>query len=189
MSNEIPRRPDNETDARAAIERNPQSGLAYYHLGLLLAQDPTRLDETEAAYRQAVALEPENPRYIYRLGLFLHENLQRLDEAERAYRRAIALAPADPFVYGGLVSLLMQQARRSDALALSQQMRALLEAQANWYGLATLDAILGNGNTALEHLQQAANGENFNREWARIDPDLAAIRDDPRFAAIVSNQS
>jgi tetratricopeptide (TPR) repeat protein len=188
MSKELLHRSDNETDARQAIERNPQSGLAYYHLGLLLAQDPARLAETEAAYRQAVALEPENARYLYRLGLFLHENLQRLSEAEIAYRRAIALAPADPFFYGGLVSLLVQQARHFDALAPSQTMRTLLEAQANWYGLATLDAILGNGNTALEHLQQAANEERLNREWARIDPDLASLRDDPRFAAIVGSR-
>jgi tetratricopeptide (TPR) repeat protein len=153
-----------------------------------LAQDPTRLGETEAAYRHAVELEPESARYLYRLSLFLPENLQRLDGAENAYRRAIALAPADPFFYGGLVSLLIQQARRFDALAPSQTMRTLLEAQANWYGLATLDAILGNGNTALEHLQQAANGENFNREWARIDPDLAVIRDNPRFVEIIGNQ-
>jgi hypothetical protein len=175
VSKDTPRRPDNETDARQAIEHNPHSGLAYYHLGLLLAQDPTRLGETEAAYRHAVELEPESARYLYRPSLFLHENLQRLDEA-------------DPFFYGGLVSLLIQQARRFDALAPSQTMRTLLEAQANWYGLATLDAILGNGNTALEHLQQAANGENFNREWARIDPDLAVIRDNPRFVEIIGNQ-
>lgn len=188
MSKEIPRRPDNETDARQAIELDPQSGLAYYHLGLLLAQDPTRLDETEAAYRQAVALESESARYVYRLGLLLHENLHQLTEAESAYRRAIALAPEDPFVYGGLVSLLMQQARLVEALAPSQKMRALLEAQANWYGLATLDAILGNVNTALDHLQQAASAGNLNREWAYNDPDLAAIRADPRFAAIIGSQ-
>ena len=187
MSKDIPHRPDNETDARKAIELNPHSALAYYNLGLLLAQDPARLSETEAAYRKAIELEPDSARYIYRLGLLLHEDLQRFEEAEFAYRRAIALAPDDPFFYGGLVSLLIQQSRRLDALALSEKMRALLKADENWYGLATLDAILGNLNAAIEYLRKAVSGGNFNREWARRDPDLASIRDDPRFDEIVGS--
>jgi tetratricopeptide (TPR) repeat protein len=187
MNHDLPRRPDNEADARRAIELHPQSAIAYYHLGLLLAHDPVRVGETEAAYRKAIELEPDSARYIYRLGLFLHENLRHFPEAESAYRQAIALAPDDPFFYGGLVSLFIQQARHSDALSLSAKMRTLLNARENWYGLATLDAMLGNVTAALEYLRKAAAGENFNRAWAHNDPDLASLRDDPRFAEIVGN--
>jgi tetratricopeptide (TPR) repeat protein len=167
------------------IELNPHSPQAYYNLGRLLAQDPTRAGEAEAAYRQAIELQPTNAGYVYRLGLFLHENLQRFQEAESAYHRAIALAPDDPFVYGGLVSLLMQHSRRAEALTLSRTMRGLLDASQNWYGLATLDAILGNVNEALDYLRKAAGETNFNRTWAQNDPDLAALRDDSRFAEII----
>jgi tetratricopeptide (TPR) repeat protein len=187
MSKDLPHRPDNESEARQAIERNPHSAQTYYHLGLLLAQAPARASETEAAYRRAIELAPDNARYVYRLALWLHENAQRLAEAESAYRRAIALAPTDPFVYGGLVSLLMQQARHSDALTIGAEMRTLLTASENWYGLAALDAILGNVDVAIDHLRKAASGANFNRKWARNDPDLAALRDDPRFDEIVGS--
>jgi tetratricopeptide (TPR) repeat protein len=119
--------------------------------------------------------------------LLLHEDLHQLEEAESAYRRAITLAPGDPFFYGGLLSLLIQGSRRNEALLLSDKMRLLLNASENWYGLATLDAILGNIDAAIEHLRKAAGKENFNSEWARKDPDLASLRADPRFGEIVGS--
>jgi tetratricopeptide (TPR) repeat protein len=174
-----------ESDARMDIERNPQNAQAHYNLGQLLAQDPTRISEAEAGYRQAIELEPNTALYVYRLGLVLHEKLQSYQQAEDAYRRAIALAPDDAFFYGGLVSLLMQQSRRAEALALSAQMRSLLNTSENWYGLATLDSILGNVDAAIEHLRKAASRLDFSPAWARSDADLAAIRGDPRFDEIV----
>jgi tetratricopeptide (TPR) repeat protein len=178
---------ENEFSFRRAIELNPHDAVAYYNLGLLLAQDPARVSEAEGAYRKAIELEPGNPRYIYRLALLLHENLHRLKEAEIAFRQAIALAPDDPFFYGGLISFLVQQSRQPDALHLSEKMRAVLRASENWYGLATLDAILGNAEAAIEYLRQAAREANFDRQWARNDPDLSSIRDDPGFDEIVGN--
>ena len=176
---------ENEATLRKAIELNPRSAIAYYNLGLFLAEDPSRLSAAETAYRAAIDLEPDNPRYIYRLGLLLHENLQRYEEAEVAYRRVIELAPDEAFYYGGLISLLVLEARREEALALSVKMRGILNASRNWYGLAALEAILGNTEAAFGYLKQGADQGDFNRQWARNDPDLASIRNDPRFDEIV----
>jgi Flp pilus assembly protein TadD len=187
MTHNIPQTPEDETSARKAIEVDPHSASAYYNLGFLLSQNAARAGEAERAYRQAIELEPNNARYVYRLGVILHENLQRFEEAEVTYRRAIELAPDDPFYYGGLISLLIQQSRRSEALTFSKKMRALLLAGENWYGLATLDAILGNVEAAIDYLRQAARKETFNPQWARNDPDLASIRDDRRFDEIVGS--
>src|SRR5690349_2499175 len=98
---------------------------------------------------------------MYRLGLLLHENLHRFEDAEIAYRQAIALAPDDVFYYGGLISLLVLESRRSEALELSIKMRAMLNASRNWYSLATLDAILGNNEAAIRYLRQVAGEANF----------------------------
>ena len=178
---------EDEAAFREAIELNPDSAIAYYNLGSLLSQDPSRASEAEAAYRKAIELEPNSARYVYRLGLLLHENLHRFEDAEIAYRQAIDLAPDDVFYYGGLISLLVLESRNSEALALSTTMRAMLNASKNWYGLATLDAILGNTEEAMGYLRQAAGEANFNRQWARNDPDLASIRNDPRFDEIVGH--
>jgi len=181
---------ESEATFRKAIELDPHSSTAYYNLGLLLAQDPMRVREAEAAYRKAIELEPNNARLVYRLALLLHEKLHSLEEAEIAYRQAIALAPDDPFFYGGLISLLVQHSfgsRRAEALPFSEKMRALFVASESWYGLATLDAILGNIEPAMEYLKQAARAVNFDRQWARNDPDLSSIRDDPRFDEIIGH--
>ena len=177
-----------ESACRKAIELNPQNAIAYYDLGMLLAQEPGRVKEAEAAHRKAIELEPQNSRYIYRLALLLHENLHRFVDAEIAYRKAIELAQDDPFLYGGLIGLLVQQSRRSEALPLSEKMRVLLEASENWYGLATLEAILGNSDAAIEYLRQAACDASFDRQWARKDPDLSSVRDDPRFDEIIGKR-
>jgi predicted O-linked N-acetylglucosamine transferase (SPINDLY family) len=185
MPKSIPSVPDVEADIRKGIEENPQNAKAYYDLGYLLAQNPARTSEAETAYHQAIALEPNNAKYIYRLGLLLHDHLHRFGEAEIAYHRAVELAPENPFYYGGLISLLVQQSRRSEALVLSIKMRALLNAGETWYGLATLDAILGNADAAFESLVKATRANKIDREWARNDPDLASIRSDPRFDDII----
>ena len=176
--------PDDETDLRKGIEQNPQNAKAYYDLGYLLAQNPARASEAEIAYHQAIALEPNNAKYVYRLGLLLHDHLHRFGEAEIAYRRAVELAWS-PFYYGGLISLLVQQSRRSEALALSIKMQAMLSASETWYGLATLDAILGNADAAFESLRKAISANKIDREWARNDPDLASVRSDSRFDEII----
>ena len=185
MPKSIPSVPDDETDILKRIEQNSQNAKAYYDLGYLLAQNPARASEAETAYRQAIAFEPNNAQYIYRLGLLLHDHLHRFGETEIAYRRSVELAPENPFYYGGLISLLVQQSRRSEALVLSIKMRALLNTREQWYGLATLDAILGNADAAFESLGKATCANKIDREWARNDPDLASIRDDPRFDEIV----
>lgn len=185
MTQASARPPENEATYRKALELDPHHAPAWYKLGYLLADDPSRASEAEAAYGKAIELEPNNARYVYRLALLLHEQLHRPAEAEQAYRRAIELAPDDPFYYSGFVTLLIEQSRRPEALALAAQMRALLNAAEYWYGLAVLDAILGNADAAIAHLAMAAETNGLDRAWARIDPDLASIRADPRFEAIV----
>lgn len=176
---------ESEATFRKTIERDPRNATAHYNLGLLLARDPLRLREAEASYRKAITLEPRNAQYIYRLALLLHEDLHSPQDAEAAYRRAIALAPEDPFFYGGLISLLVQQSRPAEAFLFGEKMRALLDAGQNWYGLATLEAILGNIEPAIEYLRKAAQEGNFDPRWARNDPDLSSIRDDRRFEEII----
>ena len=181
--------PENENSFRKAIELNPHDAVAYYNLGLLLAEDSIRTSEAEAAYRKAIELEPGNARYLCRLALLLHENLHKLDEAEIAYREAISLMPDDPFFYGGLISLLVQQSRQAEALSLGANVRAMLSASGNWYGLAALEATLENTEAAIEYLREASQKASFDRQWTRNDPDLSSIRDDPRFDEIVGGRA
>jgi mannose-6-phosphate isomerase-like protein (cupin superfamily) len=57
------------------------------------------------------------------------------------------------------------------------------------YTLACLESLAGEGESALEHLQQAAAREPRVAEWTKGDADLDPIRDDPRFESAVAGQS
>jgi hypothetical protein len=53
---------DGETIAHKAIELNPYSAIDYYNISLLLAQDPGRVSQAEAAHRKATELETTHGR-------------------------------------------------------------------------------------------------------------------------------
>jgi tetratricopeptide (TPR) repeat protein len=49
------------------------------------------------------------------------------------------------------------------------------------YDLACLDALQGRRDEAFDHLRTALEAQPKYREYAATDPDLASIREDPRF--------
>lgn len=49
------------------------------------------------------------------------------------------------------------------------------------YNLGCVEALAGNGDSALQHLNGAVAKDERYREYARTDEDFASIRDDPRF--------
>jgi hypothetical protein len=53
------------------------------------------------------------------------------------------------------------------------------------YDLACLDALQGRTDDAVDHLRSALAAQPKFKEYAATDEDLAAIRDDPRFAEVV----
>jgi tetratricopeptide (TPR) repeat protein len=56
----------------------------------------------------------------------------------------------------------------------------------NEYNRACLEAICGNTDNAIDLLQVALNNKQTYADWARRDPDLDFIRNDPRFQALIS---
>ena len=53
------------------------------------------------------------------------------------------------------------------------------------YNAACMEALLGHADAALKHLKKAIARDERFLDLARGDADLDALRDDPRFAAIV----
>ncbi|MDT8341661.1 MAG: hypothetical protein RQ751_09140 [Longimicrobiales bacterium] len=53
------------------------------------------------------------------------------------------------------------------------------------YNAACLLALAGRADEALDRLEEAV-GQGFgNRDWLERDPDLEAVRDHPRFRALM----
>ena len=115
----------------------------------------------------------------------------RLESPERAlayYERAYALRK-DEFMR---TLLACYRARSGEVEAARALLRTIRPGPGTWYNLACTHALLGDTEEALGFLrsdleQNHASQESRNRqrEWAAEDPDLASLRDDPRFRRLV----
>ncbi|MBK8180730.1 MAG: hypothetical protein IPK67_17920 [Planctomycetes bacterium] len=104
------------------------------------------------------------------------------------FERAFELRQ-DDFTRTLLACYRARAGRRDEARALLRQMP---ESPFNAYNLACTHALLGDRERALEYLARelrpggrSPGAIERQRVWARTDPDLAALRDDPRFRELV----
>ena len=119
----------------------------------------------------------------------LRSGEQRWDDAAVYLNRAIELGSNGSFTWSQLGLVEMYRGRYTEALAAYQ--RALAGglppfAQANaYYNMACANARLGQKDLALENLGKAIDAGFSNRQLLTTDDDLASIRDDQRFAALL----
>jgi len=117
-------------------------------------------------HREAVALEPGTTVLSFGAP---RGRAYELSEWEGRFR-ADGLMRADP---GAARALLEENAA------------AFPDSGGTRYSLACLEALQGNADAALEHLDAAIRLRPACAEWAREDEGFAALRDDERFAARV----
>ncbi|MEW6073074.1 MAG: hypothetical protein AB1726_10860 [Planctomycetota bacterium] len=124
------------------------------------------------------------------LSLAVNANV-RLGDPEKAlgyFERAFALDRRD-FMRGLLACYRARSGRDVEARSV---LRRLHPAPDLYYNLACTYALLGEAEEALDWLQRdleenhpTAGSRRRQQEWARSDPDLASLREDPRFARLV----
>ena len=168
-----------------AVELDPTD--AYPHNGLgNVYGDLGRHDEAIAEYRRAIKLDPTDADYHSNLGLVYHD-LGRHDETIAAYERAIELDPTFATAHVSLASVY-RHLGQTDAWAHHIAEARRLVKPDDTYNLACLESVAGNVDAALEHLAQALAQAPGDRTWAARAPDLAWVRDDPRFQALVGGE-
>ena len=161
-----------------ALEINPQDAQAHSNRGNVL-DDLGRKDEAEEAYRSAIRLAPEDPGMY--AGLILLLRLQgRAREALPLAEKRLSLDPENFNVLLALASMHRHLGNRDEAARYAAEARPRIPAD-DHYNLACLESVCGNVDAALAHLRRAAGDPDFDRDWARRDPDFEWIRDDPRF--------
>jgi tetratricopeptide (TPR) repeat protein len=103
------RKAEAEKQLRLALEVDPNFADGWYSLGLLVGEDPSRLEEAAQLLARAASLLPTRARVWYNYGVALL-HLERISEAEVALRRAAELAPRDPDIRAALAALQARQA-------------------------------------------------------------------------------
>jgi tetratricopeptide (TPR) repeat protein len=154
-----------------AIKLNPKCAEAINNLGAIYHADKD-YKQAERLYRKAIKLEPKNAAFYNNLGTayFFEKNVKKGTEA---YRQAFAL---DPEVFERGSSSRIQESSSTKDMATVN------------YTLAKTYAQAGMNDRALVYLRKAI-GEGFNdRRKLMNDPELAAVRETPEFAQLLSIQ-
>lgn len=110
---------------REAIRYQPGWGQAHYSLGLLLAEDRSRLPEATRALEKASAYWTDNPRIFHNLAIAYWQQ-EKVDPAVASFLRAIELEPDNPEFLQNLLQLLAQRQRWKDALPHARRMVNLM---------------------------------------------------------------
>ncbi len=116
----------------------------------------------------------------------------KLQQPERAlayFEEAHALAPDE----AGDVLLACYRARMGQDEEAREILARVFETPGDLYNLACTHALLGDADRALDYLERdfrenhpSAGSLRRQQEWARSDPDLASLAEDPRFEALLA---
>ncbi len=128
--------------------------------------------------RQAVALAPSHWRHHLVLGNALLAS-GRSEESIAAYRRGCELSESQYACALQLLSLA-RAGRVREAPALLERVEGMTEHPEGQYNLACYHALAGDRDRALACLARAIE-LGFDASGIDTDPDLATLRDDPRF--------
>lgn len=174
-----------ETLYRQVIDINPSYKRAHNDLGIIL-QDLKRYDEAKEAYRKETEVNKEDPHAYSNLMKLLRsqgKNAEALEIAEKALRRSATTF--ETFI--SLVGIHRSLGNTNEADMYAIEARKRLPPNA-WYHLASLECLLGNKEMAIKNLERASEeDEDFDRPYAKKDPDFESIRNDPRFKVIVGD--
>jgi tetratricopeptide (TPR) repeat protein len=168
---------------KAYVERHPGSGRARAELARRLA-DAGRFEEAQPVIAAALASDPANGALnIAASRALMAQN--RPEEAYRAAKNAVDGGFANVAAVGQLGLSALAAGHVDEAIAAFRRAAEAPVARASsFYNLACALAVKGDKDAALEALGQAV--DNGYRDVAAMsaDTDLAALRDDPRFAAL-----
>jgi tetratricopeptide (TPR) repeat protein/uncharacterized caspase-like protein len=188
----------------------PWAGLSvtYYHLGryedalavhrrsLAVAPRPSgwtllgnlyhalgRYDDALDAYQEALDLDPTYAPAWHGLGN-VYTVRERQDDARVAYHQALELEPAAASHVGlaGVHRRLGNEPQAQRHLARARQLAAPDDHE-SW---ACIEALAGDVEAALDALEDLLARRPGLHAWASRDPDLAVLRDRPRFQALIA---
>jgi Flp pilus assembly protein TadD/predicted Ser/Thr protein kinase/TolB-like protein len=172
-------------DLEEAVRISPMRAGLLWKLGETL-RSVGRYEEALLRIRQAAAVNPSNPIIQSTLGLTL-ANLDRAEEGLKPSARACELSHSQPQCAGYAIAL-QRAGHTQQAEEVYRSTLALTEDSDGMYNLACYMALTGNRSEAIRLLRRAVDLGDVDSYIAR-DPDLATLRGDPGFDAIVAEVS
>jgi TolB-like protein/DNA-binding winged helix-turn-helix (wHTH) protein/Flp pilus assembly protein TadD len=178
------RRDEALAEITRARELNPSDSFANTESSVyfLLGDYPNLIE----ASRKGVLSDPNDWIERHFLGVG-YEGSGRLDEAISEYQKAVAMSGGDQDPTASLAHAYAMTGRRPEAekilLDLERKSRT---GYVSPYLLASINAGLGEKNTAMELLEKAYRERDLGIMWfVKTDPRIDNLRSDPRFQALL----
>ena len=205
--------PGSEKELRRSLQIDPELAGALDTVALFAAFRGEFTQSIET-YQRVIAMDPVNPQRYFKL-VVVYFHAGRFPESLATERRARELEPdVDPhtlssailFAQGNAAAALAEldlvadenhrlgcgcRTLMLDALGRKNEADAafarLIEAHAQdeAYGIASVYASRGDPNHAFEWLDRAYTQREFELYWLKVDRDFKALRNDPRFHAML----
>src|SRR5437868_2652065 len=174
-----------------ALGLNPMLYEAHYFYGRACFTEG-KFDEAVSHYRNAWRMRPEDYQAIY-LSAEVLVKLGRRDEALEASRDSVKLAdahleltPDDARAWYLSAGALMRLGQREEATERARRASTIdPEDSGVLYNVGCVHALAGSTDEALDHLDKAIQNGFGQREWVENDSDWDAVRNEPRFQALL----
>jgi TolB-like protein/cytochrome c-type biogenesis protein CcmH/NrfG len=175
----------------SALRLNPMLYEAHYFYGRACFTEG-KLEEAVSHYRDAWRVRPEDYQAIY-LSAEALVKLGRRDEALEASRLGVKLAdahlelnPDDARAWYLSAGALMRLGQREEATERARRASTIdPEDSGVLYNVGCVHALAGSTDEALDHLDKAIQNGFGQREWVENDSDWDAVRNEPRFQALL----
>jgi adenylate cyclase len=180
-----------EREFATAIRLNPKLYEAHYFYGRA-TQQQGKYEEAIQHFEEAARVRPEDYQSMM-LASLPYEALGRVEEAQVSLRKGLQLVekhlelnPDDVRALYLAAIALVQLGQKEKALALSSHALTLdSEDSGVLYNCACVNALAGQTEQAFAVLDKAVKNGFGHREWLENDSDLASLRSDPRFDALL----
>ena len=174
-----------------AIARNPRLFNAYYFYARACFQHG-EVERSVELFEQAAEIGDDHQARFF--AAQSHAALGRDDDAHSAYKEALRaaeehldLTPGDARAVTMGAVALCRLGERARGLAWGERALAIDPDDAGvTYNVACLFSLEGETDRAIQCLEDAKRAGFWHEEWARSDPDLDPLRDDPRFQRLFS---
>ncbi len=171
---------------KKAIALAPEWSWPYASLGNLLGRYSfDRVEEAKATLQKAITLDPEWGRPYGILAIILRAE-GKYEEALVQSELALRYMPGDISPLNNYANLLVDLKRYDEAeVYFHRAIESFPGHPKPYYNLACLYALIGRTDEALANLTEAFKLSDALRLEAMNDGDFAALREDPRFDALV----
>jgi serine/threonine protein kinase/tetratricopeptide (TPR) repeat protein len=178
-----------EFERAIELDSTLYEGPWYYARSL---QTQGKLEEAVTYYERAAALRVDDYQALIFAGI-CYRALGKMDEETRAndralaaIDRALALNPSDSRALYLGANVLHD---RGEAIKSEEWIRRAVQSDPTnplmLYNVGCFYALLGKTELSLDHLERATELGMRNVDWLLTDPDLEAVRGDPRFDALI----